>query len=147
QGNIFKITPSGKLAVLYNFTGVTDGGNPYAPPIEGTDGNFYGTTWYTQMQGCGTVYKITPSGNFSTLHTFSGTDGCMPIAPIVQGTDGYLYGTTHLGAPGNLGEVFKISLSDNFTLISEFDGAGNGGNPYAPVVQGRDGNLYGTASA
>jgi len=145
MGNIFKITPSGNLTVLYSFTGGSDGGNPYAPPVEGTDGNFYGTTWYDQMQGCGTVYKITPSGTFATLHALSGTDGCMPTAPLIEVNDGSFYGTTELGANNNFGEVFRITPSGQFVVIAQFHGT-DGGNPYAPVVQGGDGNFYGTAS-
>jgi uncharacterized repeat protein (TIGR03803 family) len=143
-GDIFKITPSGRLIVLYNFTGQNDGGNPYAPPVEGSDGNLYGTTSYSQVQGCGAVYKITPSGVLSTLHTFVGSDGCFPLAPLVQGVDGDFYGTTSLGGDGNFGEVFKISASGELTILSSLNGA-DGGNPYAPVLQGIDGNFYGTA--
>ena len=145
NGTIFKITPSGKPTVLYSFTGGSDGFQPYAPPIEGMDGNFYGTTGYGGALGTGTVYKITPSGNFTTLHAFSGSDGSLPIAPLVQGTDGRFYGTTQLGASNNLGEVFEITRSGTFTVLAQFDGA-DGGNPYAGVVQGSDGYFYGTAS-
>jgi uncharacterized repeat protein (TIGR03803 family) len=64
-GTVFKITPTGNMTVLYNFTYGTDGGVPLAPPIQGIDGNFYGTTC-----GCypsqGTIYKLTPSGAFTS---------------------------------------------------------------------------------
>lgn len=145
NGTIFKITATGKLSVLYSFTGDNDGFQPYAPPIEAEDGNFYGTSGFGGANGCGTVYKITPSGTFATLHAFSGTDGCTPIAPLVEADDGSFYGTTELGATNNLGEVFRITRSGAFTVIAQFDGT-NGGNPYAQVIQGGDGNFYGTAS-
>jgi uncharacterized repeat protein (TIGR03803 family) len=70
SGTIFRITPGGKLTELYSFMEFSgDGGfQPYAPPIEGADGNFYGTAGYGGTNGAGTVYKLTPSGAFTALH-------------------------------------------------------------------------------
>lgn len=88
-GTVFKVTPSGKLTVLYSFTNGTDGAYPWAPPIQGTDGNFYGTTSQYQISGkYGSVYKVTPAGKFTTLYDFDYTHGSTPIVPLVQGTDG-----------------------------------------------------------
>jgi uncharacterized repeat protein (TIGR03803 family) len=143
-GNIFKITPSGDLTVLYSFTGQSDGGNPYAAPIEGADGNYYGTTWYDAAQGCGTVYKMTPAGSLTTFRTFGHTDGCSPIAPLVQVNDGSFYGTTQIGGRGNFGEVFRITTSGALATVG-FDNT-DGGDPYSAVIQASDGNLYGTAA-
>ena len=80
DGTVFKVTPTGSLTVLYNFTAGNDGYNPYAPPVEGTDGNFYGTV-YNGGAGLGTIYKITPSGKFTTLYQFDDTHGYSPVAP------------------------------------------------------------------
>ncbi|MGC1373603.1 MAG: choice-of-anchor tandem repeat GloVer-containing protein [Candidatus Sulfotelmatobacter sp.] len=85
-GTVFKITSTGRLTTLYTFTGIGDGSTPQAPPIQGTDGNFYGTTTG------GTVYELTPSGNLTTLYTFD--TGGSPTTPLVEGTDGNFYGTT-----------------------------------------------------
>ena len=142
-GTVFKVTPSGKLTVLYSFTNGSDGAYPWAPPIEGTDGNFYGTTTEVNI-GLGTVYKITPSGTFTTLHSFDGTHGLSPWAPLVQGTDGNFYGTTGSGGNSNYGVVYKITASGKLTVIYDFDGT-HGGSPLSPLVQGSDGNFYGTA--
>jgi uncharacterized repeat protein (TIGR03803 family) len=148
-GTIFKITPGGTLTTLYNFTGGADGKAPTAPPIQGTDGNFYGTA--SQGNGSttyGSVYKIKPSGAFIVLHTFDGTDGSNPYAPLVQGTDGNFYGSAgadlNAATPGG-GTVFTITPWGKLTGRLFFSyGSSAGYNPFAPVIQGSDGNLYGT---
>jgi len=142
-GTVLKVTPSGKLTVLYSFANGSDGAYPWAPPIEGTDGNFYGTTTQVGL-GVGTVYKITPSGKFTTLYSFGGPDGVTPWASLVQGTDGNFYGTTGAGGNSGYGVVYKITASGKLTVIYNFDGT-HGGSPLSPLVQGSDGNFYGTA--
>ncbi len=145
-GSVFKLTPTGTLTVLHDFVG-SDGSNPYAPPVQGTDGNFYGTTTQYEISGAGTVYKITPAGKFATLYSFDGTHGQNPQAPLVQGTDGNLYGTTQAGGSSSAGVVYKISPSGKLTVIHSFDGGSHGGHPSGgPLVQGSDGNFYGTAA-
>ena len=146
SGTVFKITASGKLTVLYNFMEFSDSGfQPYAPPIQGMDGNFYGTAGFGGSKGAGTVYRITPSGQFTVLHAFGGSDGSSPVAPLILGNDGAFYGTTQLGGSSNNGVVYKITASGTFTIVSQLDGT-TGGNPYAPLLQAQDGNFFGTAS-
>jgi uncharacterized repeat protein (TIGR03803 family) len=145
-GNVFKLTPTGTLTVLHDFVG-SDGSNPYAPPIQGTDGNFYGTTTQYEITGDGTVYKITPAGKFTMLYSFDRTHGQNPQAPLVQGTDGNFYGTTQAGGSSSAGVVYKITASGKLTVIHSFDGGTYGGHPSGgPLVQGSDGNFYGTAA-
>src|SRR5208283_5109939 len=144
-GTVFKITPSGTLATLYNFcsqSGCTDGQFPYAGLIQGSDGNLYGTTSFGGANGDGTVFRITPSGTLTTLHSFAGTDGAAGYAGLVQGTDGNFYGTT-FGGPAN-GTVFKITPSGTLTTLYTFCFSCTGAGPYAGLVQGTDGNFYGT---
>ena len=144
-GTVFKITPSGALTVLYNFTNGSDGASPYAPPIQGTDGNFYGTAFGGGICGnCGTVYKITPSGTFTSLYQFDVTHGFGPYAPLVQGTDGNFYGTTQDGGTNDDGVVFKVTSAGKLTVLYNFD-LTHGALPLGPLVQGSDGNFYGTA--
>ncbi len=94
DGAVFKITPGGTLTLLYSFNLANSG--PYGPfsgLTLGTDGNFYGTTAGGGASGAGTVFKITPSGTVTILHTFNVSDGEEPYAPPIQGTDGNFYGT------------------------------------------------------
>jgi uncharacterized repeat protein (TIGR03803 family) len=140
-GTVFKITPTGKLTVLYNFDG-THGRAPLGGLALGTDGTFYGTTWYGGTYDNGTIFRISAGRKLTVLYSFTGgNDGFQPYAP----PDSSFYGTTELGATNNLGEVFRITDSGALTVLSEFDTT-DGGNPYAQVTQGMDGGLYGTAS-
>jgi uncharacterized repeat protein (TIGR03803 family) len=145
-GTIFKITPGGSFTVLHNFTNTGDGGISNAPPIQGADGNFYGTTHGSLTGGgSGTVYKLTPSGTLTTLYQFDGTHGEFPSAPLVQGTNGNFYGTTQQGGSTGAGVVFKITSSGKLTVLYNFDTT-HGSFPIGPLVQGRDGNFYGTTA-
>ena len=114
-GTVFKITPSGTLTTLHSFDG-TDGQTPEAALVQATDGNFYGTTYYAGgANGDGTVFKITPSGALTTLHSFDGTDGADPGAALVQDTNGTFYGTTEVGGTssdcsGGCGTIFSLSV-------------------------------------
>jgi uncharacterized repeat protein (TIGR03803 family) len=154
-GTVFKITPGGRLTTLYNFcsqSNCTDGSNPAGGLVLGTDGNFYGTTGgYTNgggANGLGTVFKITPGGTLTTLHSFDGADGVQP-GTLVQGTNGNFYGTTNTGGANAVGTVFSITPGGTLTTLYNFCSLANctdGGNP-APteaLVQGVDGNFYGT---
>jgi uncharacterized repeat protein (TIGR03803 family) len=145
---IFKITSSGQLTTLYTFNGDTDpnGWQPYAPPVEGADGNFYGTTSAGGPDGGGDVYKITPSGTITRLHSFLVSDGYTAYDALIQGTDGNFYGTTSQGGSGSVGTIFRITPAGAFTVLYNFD-ATHGATPYSSLVQGSDGNFYGTAEA
>jgi uncharacterized repeat protein (TIGR03803 family) len=162
-GTVFKITPGGKLTTLYSFTGGTDGYYPQAGMVLAANGDFYGTTDYggtgaCSNYGCGTVFKITPSGSLTTLYNFcsqsSCTDGRTPRAALVQGTNGDLYGTTQYGGANNncdggCGTVFKITTSGTLTTLYSFCSQANCTDGYLPVaglVQGTNGNFYGTTA-
>jgi uncharacterized repeat protein (TIGR03803 family)/autotransporter-associated beta strand protein len=130
---------------LISFIG-TNGQNPYAGLIQGSDGNFYGTTSGGGSSNDGTVFKITSSGSLTTLFSFVGTNGINPYANLIQGSDGNLYGTTSQGGSSNDGTVFKITTSGSLTTLCSFTGS-NGALPRAGLVQGSDGNFYGTTYA
>jgi len=196
SGTVFKVTPTGTLTTLYDFTGGTDGSDPlYAPlqgqdgniygvatfggsygtfyritpsrafkawdfdytdgyepnlPTQGTDGNFYGTTVYGGANNLGVVYKITPAGKITLLHTFTGPDGQYPAGILVQGPDGNFYGTTYEGgASGANGTVFKITPAGVFTLLHSFIFSSSyldAQLPLAGLTLGTDGNFYGTTA-
>ncbi len=115
-GTVFKMTTGGVLTTLYSFcsqSGCADGANPYAGLIQGSDGNLYGTTGYGGASGQGTIFKITPAGELTTLYSFCAqngcTDGANPTAPLVEDTNGELYGTAFEGGTAGFGVVFRIS--------------------------------------
>jgi uncharacterized repeat protein (TIGR03803 family) len=146
QGTVFKITPSGNLTTLYSFCALsncTDGSAPYAGLMLGTDGNFYGTTESGGTGGEGTVFKITPRGTLTTLHSFNSHDGANPYATLVQGTDGNFYGTTESGGAHLLGTVFKMTPQGTLTTLHSFNST-DGSSPEAALIQATDGNFYST---
>jgi uncharacterized repeat protein (TIGR03803 family) len=151
NGTVFKITSGGALTTLDAFD-ETNGANPEAALVQGTDGSFYGTTFDGGDYGDGTVFKITPGGTLTTLYSFcaqaSCADGQFPRAGLVQATDGNLYGTTLEGGADTDGTLFKITPAGNLTTLHNFcsqsPGCADGANPEAALVQGTDGNLYGT---
>jgi len=145
DGTIFKVTPGGTLTTLYSFSG-TDGASPDGNLVQGTDGNFHGTTYFGGGSNKGTVFQITPGGTLTTLHSFSSTDGASPLAGLVQASDGNFYGTTWAGGTDGYGTVFEITPSGTLTTLHSFTNSPDGAYPVAALVQGTDGNLYGTTS-
>jgi uncharacterized repeat protein (TIGR03803 family) len=147
-GTVFKISTSGVLTSLYAFTrNDQDGANPSAGLVQGSDGNFYGTTSIGGTNGGnGTVFKISANGVLTSLYSFTGNnDGGNPKARLVQGSDGTLYGTTYSGGTNNQGTVFKISTNGSLTSLYSFTGSNDGANPNG-LVHGGDGSFYGTTS-
>jgi uncharacterized repeat protein (TIGR03803 family) len=113
-GAIFKVTTGGTLTTLYGFcslSGCADGSapDPSSSLLYATDGNLYGTTVAGGTNGDGTIFKVTPTGVLTTLHSFSGSDGTAPEGTLMQGTDGNIYGTTSSGGGGGYGTVYKLT--------------------------------------
>src|ERR1022692_2728034 len=135
------------LTTIYDFcsqTGCADGGAPGGTLVQGSDGNFYGTTSDTGFVGQGTVYKLTSSGTFTLLHSFTGlSDGGVPRSGLIQASDGNFYGDTEGG--GTCGVAYRVTASGTLTPLHEFaGGASDGCEPFGPLVQASDGNFYGT---
>jgi len=172
-GTVFRITPAGALSTLYSFCSQTtcaDGSDP-AGLVQGNDGNFYGTTEsgglnspYTNISP-GTIFKITPGGELTTLYDFCSTggsngagfcaDGQNPyeIGSLLSDGQGNFYGTTFFGGSGSAGIVFEITSAGAYSVLVSNTGCVTFCSPGAsaiagafpsPVIQGSDGNLYGT---
>lgn len=170
-GTVFKIDSAGHFTVLHTFS-LTDGGRPLAALIQANDGNIYGTTArggslscasnYGPGQGCGTVFKIDMLGNFTLLHSFTGPDGNFPVSSLLQAKDGYFYGTTWAGGDmscgtymlianypylqqAGCGAIYRMDAAGNVTILHDFGPyQSDGVSPVGGLVQGTDGNLYGT---
>jgi uncharacterized repeat protein (TIGR03803 family) len=140
-GTVFKVTPSGVETVLYSFGGTaSDGQGPSGALVQASDGNFYGmtvaggstvsnassncssakvyigyTNIYNGYSGCGTIYRITPTGVETVLYSFGSApaDGVEPTGALLLAADGNLYGTTTAGGRANAGTVFKLALTAN----------------------------------
>ncbi|MGO8673906.1 MAG: choice-of-anchor tandem repeat GloVer-containing protein [Capsulimonadaceae bacterium] len=140
----FEITPAGVLTTFNADVALGSNGDL----IQGTDGNFYGTTHYSGSygNGPGSVYKMTPNGAVTVLYSFSGPDGQNPTGGLVEGTDGNFYGTTQNGGTYGDGTVFKITSAGSLTTLYSFTGGTDGGFPICTLVQGNDGNFYGTTT-
>ena len=167
QGTVFQVTRQGSFNTIYTFTGGNDGANPVGTLARVVPGNgyLYGTT-SRGGSGYGTVFKITSSGELTTIHTFGGGgynnngDGGVPATKLIVGSDGNLYGTTsgyttltlNADIVTNYGTVFRISPDatssggTGFETLYYFQGGADGGTPLGGLVEGSDGALYGTTS-
>ncbi len=138
------------FSVVYKFNPLKlDSANPSYPGIiaQGRDGNLYSSTTQggNKWPATGTVYKITPSGTFTTLYTFDVLLGTGLVAPLVQGTDGLFYGISSGGGnSAGYGTVFKISSTGHLTVLYNFKNGTDGAFPVGGLTQGLDGNFYGT---
>jgi uncharacterized repeat protein (TIGR03803 family) len=140
------------LTTLHSFAG-SDGAQPYGGLIQGSDGNFYGTTTTggPGQGGAGTVFKVDSAGTVTTLHTFAGSDGSVPQGELTRGSDGNFYGTTSQGGASfnpvtfasGYGTIFKITPAGNLTTLHSFSGS-DGSLPYGGPIQASDGSFYGT---
>lgn len=147
QGTIFKITPAGVLTTLHTFGGSAgDGTFPLAKLTLGSDGAFYGTTYTGGVNDQGTVFRLSPAGALTILHSFNVSDGQGVEGDLLQGTDGNFYGLTTYGGSADGGTIFKISPTGVFeVLYSLGSGSGDGTHPaYGGLRQASNGNLYGT---
>ncbi len=154
-GTIFKLTPTGQMTSLYNFcsqAGCADGASPYGSFLLGIDGNIYGATWFGGTAGYGTLFKMTPGGQFTTVHTFCLQAGCpdgeYPWGSLVQDTLGNIYGTASAGgAHGSDGTVFRLPTTGALTSIYRFctlPQCTDGRFPNENLILKPGGILYGT---
>ena len=150
-GTIFNVTATGNLTTLYSFcptSACLTGQIVSGPLLQATDGNLYGTAQSGGAYGCGTVFRVTPLGKVTTLHSFEdNTDGCNPAGGLLQTSNGNLYGTTSgIVSDENYGTIFTITKGSKFKTLYSFN-FNDGANPYGTLIQVRNGSLFGTTSA
>lgn len=156
-GTVFKIDTSGNESVVHAFTGGSDGLDPEGGLVVDSNGNLYGTTaeggtgscFPFPNNGCGTVFKITPSGNTTVLYNFNLADGAVPQGSLVIDSEGNLYGNTRFGGNGVAGPgvVFKVDANGNETVLHRFNDGSDGDLPETNLVMDSSGNLYGVTEA
>jgi uncharacterized repeat protein (TIGR03803 family) len=168
-GTVYEMTPSGKVTAIHSFCTSTnseghcsDGELPYAGLVQGSNGNFYGTTQNGGTSGYGTVFEVTSAGTLTTLYNFCSetncADGALPVSGIME-TNGNLYGTALMGgvyqncsskgAPIACGTVFEITPADKFTVLHTFceeSNCADGDGPWAALTQSTQGTLFGTTA-
>ena len=143
---------TGAYNVVYSFTNGADGGFPYAGLTLGTDGNFYGEALDGGSNNFGTLFKITPQGIFTPLHSMTYNDGANPIGGFALGADGNFYGTTEHFGIENLfgiaeGSIFRMTPTGTVTNLYTFTNGYDGGTPEGGLTLGSDGNFYGTTTS
>ena len=151
-GVIFRISLSGTYTVIHNFNGNPDGTSPDGTLVQGTDGFLYGTTTAQGANRQGVVFKISTVSPYTEtiLHAFKNatTDASGAHAGLVEGTDGFFYGVTSSGGASGDGAVFQVSSAGStFNIVHSFNGTSEGEKPFGNLIQGSNGNLFGTNSA
>jgi hypothetical protein len=144
NGNLYSLTASGTYTSVHAYAGGADGAYPFSAPIQATDNNYYGTTYYGGIGG-GTAYKTNSSGSsYKVLYNFYSqpNDGSQPYGPLVQGTDRNFYGTLPGSGLHALGAIFKMSTKGKESVIYA-PVATDGHNYLAGLIQGTDGYFYG----
>jgi len=158
-GLIFKMGLSGGVTDVYSFANGSDGGGPGGPLVQATNGNFYGATQSGGANNNGTLYELILPNTIIPFYSFSAggldsgsqlvtnSDGVSPVCGLVQGSDGNFYGTASGGGVAGYGTVFKITSGNTFSALYSFTNGADGATPLAGLVQGANGNFYGTTSA
>ena len=149
-GVVFKISKTGKETVLHSFTGAANDGSEPASAGFYMDakGNLYSVTSHGGTSGEGVLYKLSPKGKLTVLHSFTAgtTDGCYPYGTPAVDTRGNMYGGTGGCGTSNLGVVWKVSKNGTETILHNFSGASDGQSPLAGVIVDAAGNIYGTTN-
>ncbi len=149
-GTIFEITSKGQYKTLYDFSGgAHDGWYPEGELALDAAGNLYGSTVNGGSgncpRGCGTIFKLTPSGNIAYLRFLKPTDGSGVFGKLLMDATGNLYGNAAGGGTNGRGTIFEITSSGQFIVLHSFNGSTEGGNPQGGLVMGTNGSLYGVA--
>ena len=150
SGTIFRISPTGEFKLLYTFCSLAncaDGTGAASPPVQGSDGNFYGVAVFGGATGHGVAYRLTSAGAYTVLYNFCSATDCLdgnqPQA-VTWSPSGTLLGVTNLGGDRNGGTIFEINLVKNhYRTLHSFDAWVDGDNPFYPLTLANDRNFYG----
>jgi uncharacterized repeat protein (TIGR03803 family) len=145
DGTVFRMTPDGILTTLVSFNNA-NGASPYDGLTLGADGSFYGTTFLGGTNDAGTAFRMTTNGTLTTLLSFSFFNG-YPYGTLALGTDGNFYGTTEYGGTNYDGSVFRMTTNGTLAILASFNYDVTGAYPSTALVQGADGNFYGTTAS
>ncbi len=161
-GVVYSLTPAGGFTVVYDFCAVTnanntclDGTTTEVALMQASNGDLYGTNQVYGTYSEGTLFKITPGGALTTLHSFCALqqyedcpDGAPAYSRLIQGSDGNIYGTTEFGGSNFFdGTAFKITPNGTFKTLHSFSADGDlGYTPRGGLVQGANGNFYGVTA-
>jgi uncharacterized repeat protein (TIGR03803 family) len=143
-GTIFRITPANGFTVLAHLNGATHGNAPQENLVQATDGTLYGTASTGGKFNYGTIFKICGGVTTVLKHLDRTPDGAYPKGTLVRGTDGNYYGTNSFGGANSTGTIFRISTGGVYSVLRHLKAATDGGFPEGSLVQGTDGNFYGT---
>ena len=153
-GSIYKASKDGSFKTLCGFQDTSGypwlgtGDRPIGGLTTGPDGLLYGTVGdptFLSTTNTGSVFRMTTNGVRTTLCSFARTNGANPMTRLVLGGDGNFYGFTTTGGNSNAGTIFRVATDGVLTTLADgfgYDGSSIG---HPPLLQARDGNLYGTA--
>jgi uncharacterized repeat protein (TIGR03803 family) len=164
NGTVFRLSTTGQESVLHTFAG-SDGRDPETGLVRASDGNLYGTTKLGgaasackltfETNGCGVIFRISPAGKYTRLHSFTGNDGANPMAKLTV-SGGSFYGTTLAGGQNTscdtmvnqngCGTVFLVTAAGAVTVIHNFGGGSDGALPFGGVIV-HGGALLGTTTS
>ena len=145
-GSVFRVSSTGQETVLHSFAGGKhDGAYPYAGLVRDNSGNLYGTTFAGGAFDVGTIFRLSPSGTMTVVHSFAaGSDGASPSAGLVFDSHGHAYGTTQAGGQSGFGTVYEVDSSGKYKVLYSFKGGNDGAAPRAGLILDPSGNIYGT---
>ncbi|MGA2592621.1 MAG: choice-of-anchor tandem repeat GloVer-containing protein [Bryobacteraceae bacterium] len=146
-GVVFKVDKGGNETVLYSFTGMSDGGTPYARVTLDGEGNLYGTTSSGGANKSGVVYKLEPGGTETVLYNIPSlpdNTGSLPSA-LTPDAAGNFYFTTYYGGASGYGVLYELAAAGNATVLHNFGAAGDGAYPNG-VILDSGGNFYGATA-
>lgn len=134
------------FVVLHSFTGARSDGASPAGSLAILQGSVVGTTTHGGAADVGTVYRVTPGGEESVIHSFGkGDDGRDPEGGVTLAR-GSLFGTTFRGGSHGAGTLFSIGTNaSSYAVIHDFGGASDGSFPAAPPIAVQ-GSIYGTTT-